>query len=164
MLRHGQKLGSGFTRVERGVQYVRERFFEGRCREVAGLRIHGTTLRHPLGVFQDEERQALAPWDGELYSVTSRRTAQVHSDHHVACQYAVYSVPDLCLPGQQVEIDLGAELVSIYHRGRLDKLHPCQPRGGEVSPQVIMLPTYHYNMAYSLGKPGDNLNGLVRGR
>ena len=102
------------------------------------MRIHGATLRQPLGVFQDEERQVLAPWDGELYAVTNWRTAQVHSDHLVACQYAVYSVPDLCLPGQQVEIGLGAELVGIYHRGRLDKLLPCQPRGGGVSPQVIM--------------------------
>ena len=68
--------------VERGVQYVRERFFRGSnfasleemrlaarrwCLEVAGLRVHGTTRRRPLQVFQDEERQALAPWDGEPY-------------------------------------------------------------------------------------------------
>ena len=68
--------------VERGVQYVRERFFKGGdfdglahlraeaarwCRDVAGMRVHGTTRRRPLQVFQDEERQALAPWDGEPY-------------------------------------------------------------------------------------------------
>ena len=64
-------------RVERGVQYARERFFKGGdfkdlahlrseavrwCRDVAGLRIHGTTRRQPLQVFLDEERQALVPW------------------------------------------------------------------------------------------------------
>ena len=53
-------------KVERGVQYVRERFFKGGdfhglphlraeaqcwCREVAGMRIHGTTRRKPLVVF-----------------------------------------------------------------------------------------------------------------
>ena len=68
--------------VERGVQYVRERFFKGGefrdlvhlreeaarwCRDIAGQRVHGTTRRRPLQVFQDEERQALAPWDGEPY-------------------------------------------------------------------------------------------------
>ena len=69
-------------KVERGVQYVRERFFKGGdfdglahlreeaarcCRDVAGMRVHGTTRRRPLQVFQCEERQALAPWEGEPY-------------------------------------------------------------------------------------------------
>ena len=133
-------------KVERSVQYVRERFFKGGdfkdlahlrsevtrwCREVAGSRIHGTIRRQPLQVFLDEERPALAPWDGEPYEVTDWRTAKVHPDHHVACQYALYSVPSaLCPPGQQVEIGLGLKLVRIYHRGRLIKVHPRQPRGG----------------------------------
>ena len=67
-------------KVERGVQYVRERLFkcgdfqglphlrseaQRWCRDVAGLRIHGTSHRKPLVVFQDEERQALISWDGE---------------------------------------------------------------------------------------------------
>ncbi len=133
-------------KVERGVQYVRERFFKGGefrdlahlreeaarwCRDVAGQRVHGTTRRQPLMVFQDEERDALASWDGEPYEITHWRTVKVHPDHHVACQYALYSVPaDLCAPGQQVEIGLGSKLVRIYHRGRLLKLHPRQPRGG----------------------------------
>ena len=132
--------------VERGVQYVRERFFKGGdfrdlahlrdeavrwCRDVAGERIHGTTRRRPLQVFQDEELQALSPWDGEPYEVTDWRTAKVHPDHHVACQYALYSAPSyLCPPGQQVEIGLGRKLVRIYHRGKLVKIHPRQPRGG----------------------------------
>ena len=36
----------------------------------------------------------------------------------------------LCPPGQQVEVGLGVKLVRIYHRGRLVKVHPDQPRGG----------------------------------
>ena len=132
--------------VERSVQYARERFFKGGdfkdldhlrseaarwCRDVAGMRIHGTTRRQPLQVFLDEERQALAPWDGEPYEVTHWRSAKVHPDHHVACQYALYSVPStLCPPGQQVEVGLGLKLVRIYHRGQLVKVHPRQPRGG----------------------------------
>ena len=104
--------------VERSVQYVKERFFKGGefrdlthlreesarwCRDIAGQRVHGTTRRRPLQVFQDEERPALTPWDGEPYEVTGWRTAKVHPDHHVACQYALYSVPSsLCPPGQRV--------------------------------------------------------------
>ena len=60
-------------KVERGVPYAKERFFRGAnfrdlahirseaqrwCRDVADLRIHGTTRRKPLVVFQDEEREA----------------------------------------------------------------------------------------------------------
>ncbi len=132
--------------VERSVQYARERFFKGGefrdladvrdqaqrwCRDVAGMRIHGTTRRQPLQVFLDEEQQALLPWDGEPYEVTYWRCAKVHADHHVACQYALYSVPStLCPPGQQVEVGLGVKLVRIFHKGQLVKVHPRQPRGG----------------------------------
>ena len=136
-------------KVERGIQYVRERFFKGGqfrdladlreqgqrwCRDVAGLRVHGTTHRKPLLVFQDEERDSLIPWDGEPYVITHWRTVKVHPDHHVACQYALYSVPSsLCPPGQQVEIGLGSKLVRIFYRGQLIKTHVRQPRSGRAT-------------------------------
>ena len=126
--------------------YVRERFFKGGefrdlsdmrsaarrwCLEVAGQRVHGTTRRQPLVVFRDEERHALGEWDAEPYEMTDWRTAKVHPDHHIACQYALYSVPSAtCPPGQKVEVRLGSKLVRIYHRGRLIKVHPRQNRGG----------------------------------
>ena len=80
-----------------------------------------TTQRQSLRVFEDEERLVLSPWGGESYEVTDWRTAKVHPNHHVACQYALYSVPsDLCPPGQQVENGLGTKLVRCYH--------PCFPQ------------------------------------
>ena len=133
-------------KVERGVPYVRERFFKGAGfdglaqvrsaapqwrREVAGQRIHGTTRQQPLVVFQDEERAALTPWDGEPYEIAHWRTARVHPDHHIQCLQALYSVPsDLCPPGQEVEVRLDSKLVRIYHRGKLVKVHGRQPKGG----------------------------------
>ena len=132
--------------VERGVLYVRERFYKGGqftglpdmrsaakrwCLDVAGQRVHGTTRKLPLVVFQHEERHALGEWDAEPYEMTDWRTAKVHPDHHIAGQYALYSVPSTaCPPGQKVEVRLGSKLVRIYHRGRLIKVHPRQPRGG----------------------------------
>ena len=56
------------------------------------MRIHGTTRRKPLVVFQDEERDALLPWDGEPYEIADWRNAKVHPDHHIQCQQALYSV------------------------------------------------------------------------
>ncbi len=136
-------------KVERAVSYVRERFFKGGdfsgvahlrveaqrwCLEVAGMRIHGTTRRQPLVVFRDEERAALLPWDGDPYEITHWRTAKVHPDHHVACQYALYSVPaSVCPPGQKVEVRLDSKLVRLYHRGKLVKVHQRQPKGGRAT-------------------------------
>ena len=136
-------------KVERGVPYARERFFKGGefndladvrvqaqrwCSQVAGLRIHGTTRRKPLVVFQEEERQALLPWDGQPYEIADWRNAKVHQDHHIQCQQALYSVPSsLCPPGQKVEARVDSKLVRIYHRGQLIKTHIRQPRGGRAT-------------------------------
>ena len=136
-------------KVERSVSYVREGLFKGGdfsgvahlraeaqrwCLEVAGMRIHGTTRRQPLVVFRDEERDALLPWDGDPYEITHWSTAKVHPDHHVACQYALYSVPaSVCPPGQKVEIRLDSKLVRVYHRGKLVKVHERQPRGSRAT-------------------------------
>ena len=98
------------------------------------MRIHGTTRRQPLVVFRDQERAALLPWDGDPYEITHWRTAKVHPDHHVACQYALYSVPaSVCPPGQKVEVRLDSKLVRLYHRGKLVKVHERQPRGGRAT-------------------------------
>ena len=136
-------------KVERGVPYARERFFKGGefhdlgdvreqaqrwCRDVAGLRIHGTTHKKPLVVFQDEEREALIPWDGEAYEIADWREAKVHQDHHIQCRQALYSVPSsLCPPGQKVEVRVDSKLVRIYHRGQLIKSHLRQPKGGRAT-------------------------------
>ena len=136
-------------KVERGVPYARERFFKGAsfdslahvrteaprwCREVAGRRVHGTTRKQPLLVFQEEERHTLLPWDGEPYEIAHWRTLKVHPDHHVQCQQALYSVPsDLCPPGQRVEVRADSKLVHVYHKGRLIKVHLRQPRGGRAT-------------------------------
>ena len=102
---------------------------------------HGATRRQPLLVFQDEERHALLPWDGEPYEITHWRTAKVHPDHHVACQYALYSVPSSsCPPGQRVEIRLDSKLARIYHRGKLLKIHQRQPRGGRSTDPPVHRP------------------------
>jgi len=71
-------------KVERQVPYARERFFKGGqfhdlqdlrqqarqwCLEVAGRRVHGTTRRLPLVVFQEEGKDKLLPYDNEPYDV-----------------------------------------------------------------------------------------------
>ena len=160
-------------KVERGVQYVRERLFKGGefrdlpdvrdraarwCRDIAGRRTHGTTRRQPLVVFLDEERESLAPWDGEPYEITHWRTVKVHPDHHVACQYALYSVPSsLCPPGQQVEIGLGSKLVRIYHpstgSGRQADQDPRPPAQGRARHRSRRLPGRAFRLHHQGARP-----------
>jgi len=164
--------------VERGVPYARERFFKGGefhglqdmrrqarewCLEVAGQRVHGTTRRLPLVVFQEEEKSCLLPWDGEPYEVADWRKVTVHSDHHIAYGYALYSAPDsTCPPGTELEVRGDSKLVRFYHKGVLVKVHPRKPRGGrstdpedyppELTPYTLRSPNYLREESAKLGE------------
>lgn len=135
--------------VERQIDYVQERFFKGGsfrdladarsqarrwCLTVAGQRVHGTTKRLPLVVFEAQERRALLPYDGEPYDLPEWRTLTVHPDHHIAYDYALYSVPSTrCQPGAKVEVRGDRTLVRLYFRGECIKVHPRKPRGGRAT-------------------------------
>jgi len=133
-------------KVERGIPYARERFFKGGqfrdlpdlrqqarpwCLEVAGQRVHGTTRKLPLVVFQEEEKDKLLPYDGEPYDVPEWHEAVVHQDHHIYYRYAIYSAPySTCPPGTKLEVRGDSKLVKLYKHGELVKVHPRKPRGG----------------------------------
>ncbi|HZR01162.1 MAG TPA: IS21 family transposase [Chloroflexota bacterium] len=137
--------------VERGVPYARERFWKGGsftdladareqarswCLAVAGQRVHGTTRRVPLVVFEDEERGALTPlaatpYGDAPYDVPIWRDLVVHADHHVQFVQALYSAPSTtCPPGTKLEARGDRDLVKLYRRGELVKVHPRTHRGG----------------------------------
>jgi transposase len=137
--------------VERGVPYARERFWKGGsftdlvdareqarrwCLAVAGQRVHGTTRRVPLVVFEDEERAALTPLaatpGGDApYDVPVWRELTVHADHHVQFVQALYSAPSTtCPPGTKLDVRGDKDLVKLYRRGELVKVHPRTHRGG----------------------------------
>jgi len=165
-------------KVERGIPYVRERFFKGSqfhgladmreqarhwCLETAGLRVHGTTRKLPLVVFQEEERARLLPYDGEPYDVPDWREAIVHRDHHVYYRYAIYSAPDsTCPPGTKLEVRGDSKLVQLYRNGQLVKIHPRKPRGGrstdpddypqEITPYTLRSPNYLRRKSAELGE------------
>jgi hypothetical protein len=134
----------GKPRVERNVSYLRENFFRGEqwrdldhvqregirwCLQVAGTRVHGTTLKRPLAVFDDIEKAALKPVTGERFDTPHWAECKVHPDHHVQFKKAIYSVPSrYCRNKVTVRGDRG--LVRVYYRGKLIKTHPTQPPGG----------------------------------
>lgn len=132
-------------KVERGMQYVQQRFWKGGsfrdladarsqaerwCREVAGQRLHGTTRRVPMVVFEDEERALLLPAPTEPYDVPFWKTVTVGRDHHVSVGQALYSLPaERCPPGTSLEARADHSLVRLYHSGELVKVHPRQEKG-----------------------------------
>jgi transposase len=132
--------------VESGIRFSRERWWKGGrfidladsrqqadgwCRDVAGLRVHGTTRRLPRVVFEDEERAHLQPYDGVPYDVPLWREVTVHPDHHVSVHYALYSAPSTtCPPGTKLEARCDTKLVKLYRAGELVKVHPRKPKGG----------------------------------
>ncbi len=130
--------------VEHHVRYVRERFFKGAsfvdlddvarralvwCRDTAGRRIHGSTGRAPLDVFEAEEKATLIPFAPERFVVPKWATCKVHPDHHVRLDSALYSVPTRYI-GKEVDVRADGALVRVYYGDEVIKTHKQQPRGG----------------------------------
>lgn len=134
-------------RVERTVPFVRQSFFAGECfidladaqrcaeewcRERAGMRVHGTIQARPAEVFGLEELPRLRPAPTAAYDVPHYATAKVHRDHHIEVAKALYSVPG-DLIGTTVEVRADRQLVRVFARGQLVKVHPRQAPGRRVT-------------------------------
>ena len=128
----------GKATVENQIKYVRENFFKGEsftdrahaqkeaerwCRTTAGLRLHGTTRKRPLLVFEQQEQATLLPLSGERFDVPVWAVCKVHPDHHIRFKNALYSLPTRYI-GKQVEVKGTRSLVRIYHQNQLLKTHP----------------------------------------
>lgn len=135
---------TGKPHVERNVSYLRESLFRGEewrdlahlqeaarlwCLQSAGLRIHGTTRKRPLAVFENEERDRLLPLERERYDPPRWAECSVHPDHHIQFEKASYSVPTRFL-GKKVWVRGDTKFVRIHFEGEQVKLHPKQPPGG----------------------------------
>jgi transposase len=131
-------------RVERIVPYVRHSFFAGEhfvdradaqrrveiwCTTTAGLRVHGTTACRPAEYFATLEAPALLALPMAPYYLPHYATPKVHRDHHVEVAKALYSVPGNLI-GRQLDARADVELVKLFFRGQLVKVHPRQPPGG----------------------------------
>lgn len=129
--------------VENQIKYVRDNFFAGEefnnreqaqkaaltwCRTTAGLRLHGTTRKRPLLVFEEEEQKVLLPLSSERFDVPVFADCTVHRDHHIQFQRAIYSLPTQYI-GKEVFVRGDSALVRIYHQQQLIKTHPKKAAG-----------------------------------
>ncbi|MFY9294837.1 MAG: IS21 family transposase [Methylorubrum rhodinum] len=123
---------------ERGVGYVKKNAIAGRSfeswaameahleawtREVADLRVHGTTGEAPRQRFDRDEAGALKPLSGIPPFTTTRDLVRgVGADCAVAVDGNAYSVP-WRLIGERVRVTVGSEIVRVHHGGREVAVH-----------------------------------------
>jgi transposase len=126
------------ARVENQVAFVRERWFEGEafdddlgalresaatwCRDVAGMRIHGTTRLVPRLVFEQQELSRLKPVPEAPFDVPRWTEAKVHPDHHVQVARALYSAPTAHV-GKVLRVRVDKRSVRLYWHNELIKSH-----------------------------------------
>jgi hypothetical protein len=73
--------------------------------------------------FDALDRPALTALPRYRYEYTDIRRAKVGPDYHVLYQRHAYSVPH-ALVGSHIDIEAGARLVRLYHRGQMVAQHP----------------------------------------
>ena len=124
-------------KVESGVRYVK-RFFRGKAFEtfsdlnaalaqwnatVADLRIHGTTHKRPIDLFE-EEQSLLLPTKGKApYQIQERAVRYVARDCLVSFETNRYSVPHRFV-GKPVEVQNCNDRILIFQEGHLIVSHP----------------------------------------
>ena len=131
-------------KVERGVDYVQENALKGRTfgslaeqnecllqweTTVADTRIHGTTRKQVLKVFQEYERSALGTLPLERFPCYQEGQRVVSRDGHVAVDKSYYSVPPEYL-GRTLWVRWDSRLVRVLS-DRLEVIctHVRQPHG-----------------------------------
>jgi len=136
---------------ERGVAYVKRNAIAGRefsswaeleahlvrwSREVADLRVHGTTGEAPLVRFERAEAQALQPLEAKPSFLAERELVRiVHSDCCVEVEANWYSAPQVLIR-QRVSVLVRDQQVLIRYGGRIVADHKRQ-RPCSRSRQVI---------------------------
>lgn len=152
-------------KVESGIKYVK-RFLRGKAFDslehlndslmrwastAADQRVHGTTHRKPIEMFE-EERELLIDHRGRPpYILQERVIRHVAKDCLVTFETNRYSVPSRFV-GKQVEVHSDADLIRIFHDGHLIAIHTlCQ------GTYQIQVERAHYNGIFSRREPSAPL-------
>lgn len=130
-------------RAERIIPYIRDSFWAGRtfasieemnrdllqwCLKVAGLRIHGTTKKQPLGVFKEVEQAALRPLPVEPFQIATWVGAKVGRDCYFYAGGGSYTAP-YQYAGKEIMVRLTPHLVQAYLGYELIKTHVRVAKG-----------------------------------
>ncbi len=143
------------AKVESGIKYVKGNFFKGRkfdsgrdCdrqlmkwMERANSRVHGTTRKIPLKVFETEERSKLLSLPLTRYQLPKVGSRLVYHDCHIFVGYNYYSVPFEYV-GKEVNIELEDNLLRVYYMGKQIALHKRIEGKGKFSTEQSHYPKY----------------------
>jgi transposase len=127
-----------------GVKFVKKNFMPCRSfidiedanRQVAiwsvekGKRIHGTTKRIPLEVFEKIEKQALLPLPEIPYDISWWKECKLHPDCHIVLNGSYYSAPHR-LVGETLQVRVSDEFVRIFHQHQQIGMHLKAGRKGQ---------------------------------
>ncbi|MBC7229343.1 MAG: hypothetical protein H5T74_02990 [Actinobacteria bacterium] len=97
-------------------------------RNIASLRIHGTTKRQVLAHFLEAEKGALQPLPASSFEHSSYGRRMVHSGGHIRVGNAFYSVPHHLLR-EEVEVRYTERILKIYRSGELVAVHAISAPG-----------------------------------
>ena len=143
-------------KVESGIKYIKNNFFLGRkfkdakdlnrqlknwMDNTCNQRIHGTTRKVPREVFELKERQKLNSLPLQEFNMLKVGTRKVYHDCHIYVGYNYYSVPFEYV-GKEVEVEVGKDLLRVYHQGRQIALHTSLRGKGEFSTNKAHYPQY----------------------
>lgn len=124
-------------RVENAVRYVKRNFLSGRsfisirqCNreaflwrdQTANCRIHGTTKKRPLDLFQEREKPLLTPLPAIDYDTRITRSVKSTTQALVRFDTSRYSVP-FAYASRTLTLKANDQLVSIYDKDKLIAQH-----------------------------------------
>ena len=130
-------------KVEAGIKYIKNNFFLGRkfknedelnyrlkkWNARANTRIHGTTKKIPIEVFESEEKDKLLSLPIDDFKLAKVGTRKVYHDCHVYVNHNYYSVPFEYI-GKEVEIEITKSLLRIFYNLKEIAIHPtCLDKG-----------------------------------
>lgn len=116
--------GRHFETLDENNQYLRRW-----NRQIASLRIHGSTRRQVLTHFLEVEKPTLQPLPSERFAMFEAGTRTVHLDGYIEVDSGYYTAPHQ-LVGQRVRVRWDERLVRIYHDGQLVRLHAKRNQPG----------------------------------
>jgi transposase len=147
-------------RTERDIGYVKQGCFGGRDfasfadaqawlarwrREIALVRVHGTTRRRPLDLFAETERAALKALPSEAYEIARFGRYRVRKDCHVQVLGSYYSVP-YALVGTDVTVRTSEQRIEVFAAGERVASHARALTVG-----ATVTETRHYPLTKQLG-------------
>ena len=92
------------------------------CKEINGMKAHGTTGQKPYEAFENLEKDKLKPIPLVHFEIATWKKAKVHVDQYIQFDKKFYSVPYKFV-GKEVWVRATVNLIQIYHDHTLIKKH-----------------------------------------